>query len=107
MGIEEIDYGNVVICDRCEGCVLLAHLTRQQAVVEAAIKLHATLPVADGRIKYCTRCETTPCPGCKHWLSKHRRYANGGRNRHGSTLVCTVDNCAWTECREPPAAGGE
>lgn len=39
------------------------------------------------------------CLGCGHALSKHRHYANGGRNRHGSTLVCSVDNCAWTECR--------
>lgn len=38
------------------------------------------------------------CVGCGHALSKHRRYIHGGVNRHGSPLVCTVDNCQWTEC---------
>jgi hypothetical protein len=44
---------------------------------------------------------TQRCAGCGHALSRHRTYANGGRNRHGATLVCTGDNCAWTECRDP------
>jgi hypothetical protein len=49
------------------------------------------------------------CAGCGHTLNRHRLYANNGRNRHGSPLVCTVDNCAWMECRrkdEPAPTGG-
>lgn len=41
------------------------------------------------------------CRGCGHRLSRHTRYADGGKNRHGATIVCVVDNCHWTECREP------
>ena len=41
------------------------------------------------------------CLGCGHLLSKHREYIDGGTNRHGSRLVCTVDKCAWQECRAP------
>ena len=46
---------------------------------------------------------TTRCAGCGHPLSKHRHYVRGGVNRHGSTLVCSVNNCMWTECRETVA----
>ena len=43
------------------------------------------------------------CAGCGHLLSKHREYAEGGRNRHGCSLVCTVDGCRfWGDCRLPP-----
>jgi len=51
------------------------------------------------------RSETRPvkdakCAGCGHRLDRHRPYTNGGHNRHGCTLVCTVDNCQlWRECR--------
>lgn len=48
------------------------------------------------------------CIGCGHSLKKHREYASDGRNRHGSRLVCTQDNCsAWTECRTEPTGPGE
>ena len=44
---------------------------------------------------------TRKCVGCGHPLGKHRHYIRGERNRHGSTLVCSVDNCGgWTECRD-------
>ena len=53
---------------------------------------------------------TRRCAGCGHALSRHRDYVGGGTNRHGAHIVCTVDNCAWTECRdsvERRAAEGE
>ena len=65
------------------------------------------LPVADGRTNHCKRCRTTRCIGCGHLLAKHTHYIRGGVNHRGSTLVCSVDNCMWTECREALRAGGE
>ena len=59
----------------------------------------ATLAVAGGKATHCKRCRTETCAGCKHPLSKHRFYSEGGTNRHGSRLVCVVDNCYWSECR--------
>jgi hypothetical protein len=46
------------------------------------------------------------CAGCGHSLTRHRLSAEGRVNRYGSRLVCTVDNCVWTECRERPTTGG-
>ena len=45
----------------------------------------------------------TKCRGCGHALSRHRYYIRGGTNRHGAHIVCSVDNCAWTECLDPDA----
>ena len=45
------------------------------------------------------------CDGCRHRLRRHRQYLDRGRNRHGSTLVCSVYNCQWTECFVEQAVG--
>lgn len=34
---------------------------------------------------------------CSHARKEHVKYRDG-TNRKGSRYVCTVDNCAWTEC---------
>ena len=34
-------------------------------------------------------------------MAKHSYYVNGGVNRHGGHIVCSVYNCAWTECLDP------
>ncbi len=59
-----------------------------------------SLPVVGGRDDRCLDCRVEArCAGCGHHLSKHSLYANGGVNRHGSRLVCSVDNCHWQSCR--------
>ena len=41
------------------------------------------------------------CRGCGHRLAQHRLYVDGGMNRHGSRLVCIVENCHyWQDCHE-------
>jgi hypothetical protein len=72
-------------------CRCLAKVNRPRGILEPH---QAGCPLATDR-----------CAGCGHQIRQHRLYANLGVNRHGSRLVCTVDNCAWTECREKSSQG--
>jgi len=59
-----------------------------------------TPPAVTPLLRNNLRAKSSCCRGCGHPLKKHRLYTGMGVNRHGSRLVCIVDNCQlWKDCR--------